>query len=400
MTETLPRPPLPRPRARSPQARSPRRPDALRAGLPAAAWALAAGLVAVAVPVLVVWVSDSRTGAGAAAALRAVAQVWLVAHAAALDVPGGRLGLAPLGLLALPLALLWRAGRHAATAHTVGTLADAARLTAGVAGPYALGAALVGGAARTGGVQPVVLDTLLAPLVVAVVGAGAGVLRGAQLWPALLAQVPAGVRLLLPAAAGALAALLGAGALLAGGSLAVHGGRALELTRGVDAGLVGGFALLLLGVALLPNAVVWGACWLAGPGFAVGSGTSVSPLSASLGPVPALPLFAALPGGALPLWAGLLVFVVPLSAGAVAGRLLERRGGSLLDAALAGPGAGVLLALLAWLSGGPLGGGRLAAVGPSPWQVGLALAVAVSAGACGWLAVRRRLAARSQDTAA
>jgi hypothetical protein len=50
-----------------------------------------------------------------------------------------------------------------------------------------------------------------------------------------------------------------------------------------------------------------------------------------------------------------------------------------------------VLAVLAWFAGGPLGSGRLAAVGPSPWQVGVVavlevgVAAAISAGVANWL---------------
>ena len=62
------------------------------------------------------------------------------------------------------------------------------------------------------------------------------------------------------------------------------------------------------------------------------------------------------------------------------------------EAALVGPGVGVLLAGLALLSGGPLGAGRLAEVGPSAWQLGLAVTLEVSLAAGGLAAVvmRRR----------
>jgi hypothetical protein len=57
--------------------------------------------------------------------------------------------------------------------------------------------------------------------------------------------------------------------------------------------------------------------------------------------------------------------------------------------------SGGALGLLAAVSGGPLGDGRLAAVGPSPWQVGLVSALelgistAIAAGAMNYLALRR-----------
>jgi len=76
------------------------------AGALAALAAAAAGLAALAVPVLLAWATEPRAGASAVDALRGVGRLWLLAHGVALDVPGGRLSLAPLGLLALPLWLL------------------------------------------------------------------------------------------------------------------------------------------------------------------------------------------------------------------------------------------------------------------------------------------------------
>jgi hypothetical protein len=61
-----------------------------------------------------------------------------------------------------------------------------------------------------------------------------------------------------------------------------------------------------------------------------------------------------------------------------------RRGGwaELLGAAaLAGPVAGLALALAVFASGGPLGGGRLAAVGPSVWPTAAIGGAAVGLGA-------------------
>ncbi|KPC90185.1 hypothetical protein ADL27_37135, partial [Streptomyces sp. NRRL F-6602] len=51
----------------------------------------------------------------------------------------------------------------------------------------------------------------------------------------------------------------------------------------------GRLAVLLLALALLPNAVIWGAAYALGTGFQVGTGTLVTPLAATSGP--ALPPF-------------------------------------------------------------------------------------------------------------
>lgn len=391
MTDTISRPSLPRTSGAA-------RPGLLRAGLPAAAWAAGAGLVLVAVPVLLLWAADSRSAAGAGVALRAVAQVWLLAHGASLEMPGaGVVGLVPLGLLALPLLLLERAARHAASQHRVEHLGDAARLAAGVAGPYALLVAVVSGLARSATVRPDAVEALVGASLLGLLGAGTGVLRSTGLWPDVLARVPGLVRRAVPLAAGALLALVGAGALLVAVSLGLHLDQARALASASTPGVVGGAGVLLIGVLLAPGLAVWGASWLAGPGFAVGVGTAVGPFGVTLGPVPAVPVLAALPTSPLPVWAGCAVLLVPLLVGALVARLGELRDvdrtGTLLAAVLTGG----TMALLAALSGGPLGAARLREVGPSWWQVGLAVAAEIAVGTALWWgarALQRRLAAR------
>ena len=388
MTETVSRPPLsraPRPRPASP----------LRVGLPAAAWALAVGLLAVAAPVLAAWAADARSGSGAAAALRAVGQVALLAHGAALQLPVGRLGLVPLGLVLVPLLLLVRAGRHAAERDgEVAGLRDAARLTLAIAAPYAVVVLALGALSETDDVRLAPVRAALAVGTVAVCGAGLGVLRAAGLLGALRARLGARSRRVLGAAAASALSLLGAGAVLARGSLAVHARAAADLAGGTGPGVVGGLVLLAVGLTLLPNAVVWGAGWLAGPGFAVGAGTAVGPFGTAVGPLPALPLLAAVPGGPVPLWVGVLALAVPVLAGAVGGLVLARRGGRWWEALLVGPVAGLLVALLAGLSGGPAGGDRLADLGPAPVRVGAAVALEVALGALLVMLVVRRRRAR------
>ena len=122
--------------------------------------------------------------------------------------------------------------------------------------------------------------------------------------------------------------------------------------------------------------------------------------------MPAFPLLAALPSGELPAWVGPALLLLPVLAGVLAGVLVVRRLAAATplvaagEAALVGPCAGLAVALLAYLSGGPLGSGRLTAVGPSPWQVGLAFAVevAVPAAATAALLGRRRETARPQES--
>ncbi len=374
-----------------PRSGRPSRPIPVGPGLTAAVWTAAAGLVTLAVPVLLAWATDSRSGSGAAAALRSAGQLWVLAHGGSLAVPAGTLGLTPLGLVALPLLLLARAGAHAARTVTPGDLRADLVLTAAIGTPYAVLVAVVAAAATSSDVRPAPVQALLAGLVVGLLGAGVGVARGTGRWRALLAAVPERVRTVAGATAAALALLLGAGALLAGVALAGHLGRAGQLARASDPGWFGAVALLGLGLVLVPNLAVWAASWWAGPGFAVGAGTAVGPFGTTLGAVPAIPVFAALPAHAPPTWLAVLALAVPMAAGVVAGLLVVRRAG-VLDAALVGPAAGLAILLLTWLSGGPAGGSRLTAIGPSPWRVGLAIAVevGVAATATAAIVVRRR----------
>jgi hypothetical protein len=390
MTTTFDRPAVRRTTARSRSvARSP-----LGPGLLAAGWAAGAGLVTLGVPVLLVWATDSRSGSGAAAATRAIGQLWLLAHGASLTLPDGAVGLTPLGLALLPLALLHRAGRHGARTLQVSGTRQAARLVVAIGFPYALLGAVVAALCVTDQIRPAPVQAVFGGLAVGIVGAASGVLREARLYGETR-RLPARLRRLCAGAGAATAALLAAGALLGLLSLLRHAGRASSLASATDPGLVGGLVLLVAGLVLVPNAAVWGASWLAGPGFAVGAGTVVGPFGTTLGPVPALPLLAALPSAPAPTWAAWAALAVPVGAGVLGGVLLGRRldcrsGAAAVEGLLVGVLAGAALALCAWLSAGPLGGERMAQVGPTWWAVGLAVAAEVGAGAAAAAAVVRR----------
>lgn len=353
----------------------------------AAAWALGAGLVAFAVPVLLVWAADRRSGAGAAEAARVAGQLWLLAQGSPLRLPSGMVGLVPLGLAAVPLALLHRAGRHSAVQLKVRSSRPAAQLVLAVALPYAVVATCLTPLIATDDVTPVAARALLGTLLVGVVGAGSGIVREARLAEPVRRFFPERVRAVWSAATVAAAALLAAGALLVVVAVLLQLSRVTALSGSTGPGVVGGTALVLLQVLLLPNAATWGVSWLAGPGFAVGVGTSVGPWGVALGNVPALPLLGALPTEAPPTAIALAALGVPVAAGVVAGARLSSRLGDRCwtqagaDAGALGLLVGAALALLALLSGGPLGAARLAVVGPSWWQVGLAVAGEVALGA-------------------
>ncbi len=382
MTETLSRP------ASSPPPVPEAGPGPLRTGLGAALRAAVGGLLLIGLPVLVAWAMETRSGAAGGDVLRSVGQLWLLAHGVSLEVADGRFGLTPLGLCAVPLVLLFRAGRRVAEPDPSRSVRAGLRSALVIGVPYALLTALVAASSSTGVVRPSPTQALLGGAAIGVLGAGAGALRASRLDRAAWAALPARARRLGSGAGTVSAVLLAAGALLAGLSLAAHLGQAAELARVSDPGPVGGVTLLLLGLTLVPNAVIWAGSWLVGSGFALGVGTSISPFAHEVGAVPAFPLLAALPGGPTPGGLGVLALLVPVAAGALAGRQILRVLGAtptlartIAETAALGPACGLVWALLAWLAGGPAGSARLSVLGPSPVQVGLAVAALVAVGA-------------------
>src|ERR1700733_9125337 len=109
---------------------------------------------------------------------------------------------------------------------------------------------------------------------------------------------------------------------------------------------------------------------------------------------------------ARPPWRTVAGARLPYLAGCVAGLLLVRAAPTpALEAAplwglACGAAAGAVLGVLAAFSGGPLGNGRLAAVGPSGWQVALVAALeigiasAITAGVANWIRLGGRPRAR------
>ena len=96
----------------------------------------------------------------------------------------------------------------------------------------------------------------------------------------------------------------------------------IRLYEELGLSVLGGVMLTLGQLAILPNLIVFGTAWISGVGFSIGAGSYVSPLASQLGPIPALPVFAALPTGGFD--RGILFAMLPILA-AFIGTLLVRR---------------------------------------------------------------------------
>ena len=89
--------------------------------------------------------------------------------------------------------------------------------------------------------------------------------------------------------------MLAAASILTAVLLAINWIEIIRLYEALQITILGGVVITLAQLAVLPNLVVYVASWLIGPGFAVGIGSNVSPLGTNLGPLPALPVFGAIP---------------------------------------------------------------------------------------------------------
>jgi Family of unknown function (DUF6350) len=350
------------------------------------------------------WITAPHAGLGNGlpGVLRTAITLWLAAHHVAFTLHGaGQFGMLPLGLLLIPGALLWRAGRWVVRTGEVARLRHVGYAALALALPYALLSGALALAARSSLAAPSLTQAVIGPFLAALVAGGLGGAHALAPWGRLAALLPDRSRSVTMGSLLTLALLTAAGAVLAGGSLAVHLGQVRALTDGLSPGLAGSGLLLLAELAYLPNAIIWAIAFALGPGFAFGAGTFVAPTGSALGAMPAFPMLAALPsGGAVPAWLSLIVLAIPYLAAAAGGVLTVRiMPTPMLEAAplwgfVSGAASGCVVGVLAAFAGGPLGSGRLAAVGPSGWQVSLVavlemgVTAAVAAGAANWLLLR------------
>lgn len=375
------------------------RPVPLLAGaLTTSLWAVVVGIAPLAAVVLVVWVAGASTGTGATDAVRFSLGGWLLAHGVPLRVGGATLGLAPLGLTALAVWQLVRAGTNTARAVGAGDLRGGVRVVAAVAATYGLAGGLVALLAGSEHLSVPVLRSAVSTFAVAVLAAGAGVLRVEEIRAEVAERLGTPVVDVLRAGSLAAAGVLGTGTLVAAVQVLLSVDHAAELVRALEAGPVGTAGLLVLCVLYVPTVAVWGTAYLVGPGFALGTGTSVTAFGVHVGPLPAVPLLAGVPVD--PLSGSLvLLFTFPIAMGLLAGVRIARSAAPhvagwaalLRTAALTGPVAGVLVGAAALAAGGPLGDGRLAAVGPSAWRVAVACALGVSLTAMAGASIHRGL---------
>ncbi|GAB3564634.1 DUF6350 family protein [Spelaeicoccus albus] len=389
------------------------------------------GIIMLAVVSVIAWILSTSPLGTLFTVVAASVQVWLLSHGAPVSYDGGSFGFVPWLVTALPIWLCYRAGRRLTIAGGItrarrkaartGTVSRYFSLISWVCMAVVYGAIALATSAAMGR-QPLPTHPWQAAggaFLVALIAGGVGVLRlpkkhrndaddypQTKLRAKLVGLVGEGVVDF--AAASVRAVLLCTGIILAAGfvlvvvTIIVHHHQFAALYGTLGATGTGAIVLSFGQLLALPNLVVWASSWMTGPGFVLGTGSSISPFGTTIGPIPAVPVLAGIPTDAVD-WAGVFV-VVPALAGLAAGWWMLAKGidawpEQLIASASIGVGTGVLLGVLGGLSGGPVGPGLLMTTGPHAVQFALIGAAGAFVGAALALLAGPRIVPTSRKAA-
>ena len=305
------------------------------------------------------------------------------------------LSLAPLAFAAFTGLFAARSGSRAAEAGS--------GLTGWLSGSLVF-AALSAGIALTSQASLVTSETWLAILlpslvflVPSLIGAIAGAWRvgddgpvdAVRGWiermPSTWASVPG---LALRGLAIATLGLVSVGAVVVLAGLIARASQVIGLYQASNADGVGATVIALGQLLYLPTLVLWAVSFAAGPGFALGTDTAVTPAATQVGALPGIPVLGAVPDSTSS-WLLLLV-LLPVAVGALTGWILRSRmpvtagpeplAPRLVLAVVVAVLTGGVGALAAVVSSGSIGPGRLADTGPQPGPLALTLGLEVLVG--------------------
>lgn len=363
-----------------------RRPLVLVAVLGGTGAALATLVVCLAAGVVGWFLTDAGVHGTPRDGLRVGALGWLLAHGSGLQVDGVAVTVVPLGLTALAAWAVWRLG-HRVGDSISGHGPDAERIADGerdwtvataflafTAG-YVAVAIITFRLAGTPATSPSLARVLLWSLVLCLTFGLAALATGSGRAAIWAAELPASLRAAGATALRVLGGYLAVSALFFLGALVVDFDTAVNVMSRLHTDAGDATVYTALSATVVPNATIFSASYLLGPGFTVGLDTLVSPSLVSVGALPMFPLLAALPDtGPTPAWTAYVVALAPLVA-AVAAMRSQRRNPTLrwdegaIRGCAGGVLAGVLLGVLAAVAGGSVGPGRMADVGPFAFDV-------------------------------
>ncbi len=166
-----------------------------------------------------------------------------------------------------------------------------------------------------------------------------------------------------------LSLLLGISSIVFGVLIFINLSTVKSLTVVLEPGIVGGLLLLLLNILYLPNAVIATLSYFTGAGFAIGTGSIISPLSYHLNSIPAFPLLGALPSSTSR-FALFGILVIVLSGALLVSWTMSLSSRILIQSLCISV---VFTALIAYAGSGALITEAMSAMGVSPWKFTLAL---------------------------
>lgn len=362
----------------------------------------------VVLPALIGWVAAPESTLGWFSAVQVASAIWFVGHGQSVGGSGVVVSITPIILMLVFVLICWRWVRRV-------LLGERIKVRAAEWSPIVLWGILPGFvsgyAAVSAGVALLTLGGPVGPGVAAVPGSllvpvaalGAALLRpgredsptfvrdlfarGPRWWPTAWRQGWRGAGV-----------LLGLGLVFVVVLILGSAGTVLRIHGEYQTNLVAGSVIALAQFFLLGNAATWALAFLAGPGFSVAVGSSISPVAAHPGLMPLVPILGALPDETDYPWPMLLVLALPVAVGwllagwvddeEVARTTRDRFGAVGAAAALA---VVVVIGLTA-LGNGAVGVERLSQVGPAlaPFAGALLLELLVGGAArLGWRVWRR-----------
>lgn len=356
----------------------------MRAGVLAAlgTWAV------VLLPALVGWVAAPESTQGWFSALQVASAIWFLGHAQSVGGSGVVVSVTPILLLLLFTLVAWRWVRRVLLAERIKVRAAewSPIVLRGIVPGYLLGYAAVSAVIALltlGGPVGPGAAAVAGSLVVPLAALGACLLRpdkedlpavvrdlfdrGPRWWPVAWRHGWRGAGLLLAIGLAVVVLVL---LVSIGSVLRVHGE--------YETNLVAGSVIALAQAFYLGNAATWALAFLAGPGFSVAVGSTITPAAAHPGLMPLVPILAALPDETDYPWPMFGVLAVPVVVGwfvagwvdddAVAGSTAPAWSSTRDRFAAVGAAAALVVAVVTAvtaLGNGAIGVERLSSIGPS-----------------------------------
>lgn len=361
--------------------------------LTSALWPLFLGYAGVVSVLALVIATATRAHLTTAGVLTAAMPGWLATYQVPLTLGGHRFGALPLLPTVAIMLLIARVAGNAADRLTVVTVRETVPILVAITSTHATaGLVLAEVTSNASGLAGFFVPAAVSG-VAAILGLAA---RGCfhDLFGRFDDLVTRGLR----AGLLGLVALLGAGALLFAFGL-VTSWTATERMFDLP-GIGDGVGMFLLSAAYLPNAVVAGTAFVVGPGVSIGH-LSVTPLHFTNGPLPRVPLLAALPESGAAWWP--VVFLLPLGVGALVGWVLRDACEDPIARLRAVGGAAAVVALgcavLGIGAGGRLAEGAFTPLSVHPWSLGIGvlLWIALPAATVAWWTGPRLVLAPSRS---